>query len=157
MSNLIEESNVTPVTLSLLLEAAVIEHALEDDEGIYVTEGFPFWIRVLKSSGYIGFTTYISFRQSSTRLDRLELANRFNKRNYFLTSFVDGEKLIIDHVICFKSGLLRETFIRGSRQYANEISTSLSEIDPDYEVLIPLGATEPDVVANEDSNKPEIE
>ena len=38
MSNFIDESNVTPITLSLELEAAVIEHKLEDDEGIYVTE-----------------------------------------------------------------------------------------------------------------------
>ena len=141
MNRLIEELNVNPVTLSLELEAAVIEHKFDDDGEIYVTEGFPFWIKILKSSGYVGFTTYIMFRQSSTLLERLELSNRFNKRNYFTTSFVDGEKLIIDHVLCFKSGLLSETFIRGSRQYANAISTSLSEIDSDNKVLLPLGAT----------------
>ena len=156
MSNLIEESNVTPVTLSLELEAAVLEHKLEDDEGIYVTESgfFPCWIRVLKNSGYVGFTTYILFRQSSTRSDRLELANRFNKRNYMTTNHVDGNKLIIDHVLCYKSGILKETFIRGLRQYSSAICNSISEIDPEYKVLMPLGASKPDDITNDEADKP---
>ena len=64
MSNLIEEKDITAVTLSLELEVAVIEHKLEDDQAIYVTENgfFPCWIRVLKNSGYVGFSTYILFR-----------------------------------------------------------------------------------------------
>jgi len=156
MNNFIEESNVTPVTLSLELEAAVIEHKLEQDEDIYVTESgfFPCWIRILKSSGYIGFTTYILFRQSSTRLDRLELANRLNKRNYMTTNHVDGNKLIIDHVLCYKSGILKETFIRGLRQYSSAICNSISEIDTDYKVLMPLGANEPEDATNDETDKP---
>lgn len=159
MSNLIEEKDVTPVTLSLELETAVLEHKLEEDEAIYVTESgfFPCWIRVLKSSGYVGFTTYILFRQSSTRLDRLELANRFNKRNYMTTNHVDGDKLKIDHVLCYKSGILKETFIRGLRQYSSAICNSISEIDPDYIVLLPLGETESDETTNEQANKPEVQ
>ena len=156
MSILIEEKDVTPVTLSLELEAAVLEHKLEDDEGIYVTESgfFPCWIRVLKNSGYVGFTTYILFRQSSTRSDRLELANRFNKRNYMTTNHVDGDKLIIDHVLCYKSGILKETFIRGLRQYSSAICNSISEIDPEYKVLMPLGASEPDDITKDEADKP---
>ena len=146
MSNLIEESNVTPVTLSLELETAVIEHKLEDDEGIYVTEDgfFPFWIRVLNSSGFVGFTTYIVFRKSTTRLERLELANSFNKRNYLTSSFVNDEKLTIDHVLNFRNGLLKETFIRGCRQYSSAIESSIKKIDPTFKVLVPLGETEID-------------
>ena len=159
MSNLIEEKDVTSVTLSLELEAAVLEHALEQDEGIYVTESgfFPCWIRVLKNSGYVGFTTHIMFRQLSTRLDRLELANRFNKRNYMTTNHVDNDKLIIDHVLCYKSGILKETFIRGLRQYSSAICNSISEIDPDYIVLLPLGETESDETTNEQADKPGVE
>ena len=146
MSNFIEEINVTPVILSLELEAAVIEHRLEDDEGIYVTEDgfFPFWIRVLKNSGFVGFTTYIVFRNSSTRLDRLELANSFNKRNYMTSSYVSNDQLIIDHVLCFRSGLLKETFIRGCRQYSSAIISSIKQIDPETKILVPLGEAEPE-------------
>ena len=159
MNNLIEESNVTPVTLSLELEAAVLEHKLEDDEGIYVTESgfFPCWIRILKNSGYVSFTTYILFRESSTRMDRLELANRFNKINYITTNYVDGDKLTIDHVLCFRSGILKETFIRGLRQYSSAICNSITEIDPNYKVLLPLGTTEPEDATNDEADKPEVE
>ena len=151
MSNFIAEKDVTAVTLSLELEAAVIEHKLEEDEAIYVTESgfFPCWIRVLKNSGYVGFTTYIMFRHSSTRLERLELANRFNKRNYMTTSHVDGDKLIIDHVLCYRSGILKETFVRGCRQYCSAIGHSINEIDPDYRVLLPLGETQQEEAENE--------
>lgn len=38
MSNFIEVKDVTAVTLSLELKTAVIEHRLEKDESIYVTE-----------------------------------------------------------------------------------------------------------------------
>lgn len=159
MSNLIEEKDVTSVTLSLELEVAVLEHKLEQDEAIYVTESgfFPCWIRVLKSSGYVGFTTYIMFRDSSTCLQRLELANRFNKRSYITTNHVDDDKLIIDHVLCYRSGILKETFIRGLRQYSSAICNAISEIDPDYKVLLPLGETESDETTNEQADKPEVE
>ena len=159
MSNLIEEKDVTPVTLSLELEAAVLEHKLEDDEGIYVTESgfFPCWIRILKNSGYVGFTTYIMFRNSSTRLERLELANRFNKRNYMTTNYVDSDKLIIDHVLCYRSGILKETFIRGLRQYSSAICNAISDIDPDYKVLMPLGENESDHATNKEAGKPQVE
>ena len=156
MSNLIEEKDVTSVTLSLELEAAVLEHKLDEDGEIYVTESefFPCWIKILKNSWYVGFTTYILFRKSSTRLDRLELANHFNKRNYMTTNHVDADKLIIDHVLCYRSGILKETFIRGLRQYSSAICNSISEIDPDYKVLMPLGATEPEDATNDEADKP---
>jgi hypothetical protein len=151
MSNLIEEKDVTSVTLSLELEVAVLEHVLEEDEGIYFTEKgfFPCWIRVLEDSKYIGFTTYIMFRDSSTRLDRLELANRFNKRNYMTTNYVNGDRLTIDHVLCYRSGILKETFIRGLRQYSNAICNSISDIDPEYKILMLLGEPQREGADNE--------
>ena len=159
MSILIAEKDVTPVTLSLELEAAVIEHRLEQDEDIYVTEGgfFPCWIKVIKTSGYVGFTTYIIFRKTCSYLDRLELANHFNRRNYITTSHVDDDKLIIDHVLCYRSGILKETFIRGMRQYSSAICNAISEIDPNYKVLIPLGETESGDVSHDQAGKPEFE
>ena len=144
MTVLLEEENVTAVKLSLELERAVIQHELQEDGGLYITEDswFPCWVRILKNSGFVGFTTYITFRKSSTHLQRLELANLFNKKNYLTTAFVDGEKLIIDHVLGYRGGMLTETFIRGCRQYSASIGRSLSDFDPDYQVLLPLGETE---------------
>ena len=151
MTVLIEEASVTAVNLSLYLEEAVIQHELQEDEGIYVTEDrfFPCWIRVLKKSGFIGFSTYAVFRNSSARIERLEFANQINSKNFMTTAYVDSEKLIMDHVLNYRDGMLKETFIRGCRQYSGSIEKSISEPDPDYKVLRRLNETEPEDVENE--------
>ena len=152
MSNLIEEKDVTPVNLSLYLERAVIEHKLQDDHGIYVTEDgwFPFWIRVLEKRGFVGLTTYILFRNSSTHLQRLKLANKFNRRNWMGTAYLgDDNKLKIDHSLSFRDGMLTETFVRACRQYSGAIRESIPAFDPDYEMLLPLGETESEDAENE--------
>lgn len=144
MNDLIEESDINAVNLSLYLERAVIDHKLEDDEGIYVNETswFPFWIRILKKPGLIGFVTYINFRKSSKRLQRLELANEFNRETYMSTAFVEGDVLKMTHVINYRNGLLTETLIRSCRQYSGGISLAIDEFDPDYKILMRLTETE---------------
>ena len=54
MSDLIEDKDVTNVTLAVELERAVIEYTLDEDNSIYVTEDgwFPFWVSVC---GYLAF------------------------------------------------------------------------------------------------------
>lgn len=150
MSNLIEEKDITPVNLSLNLECAVIEHELQDDGGIYVTEDgwFPFWIRILAKKGFVGMTTYIHFRNSSTHLQRLALANQFNNKNWMGTAYVDDDRLRFDHSLSCRDGMLTENFIRSCRQYSRDIRESLTAFDPDYKVLLPLGETESDDATN---------
>ena len=92
----------------------------------------------------MGFTTYVVFRKSSTRLERLELANSFNRRNYMTSSFVNDDKITIDHVLNFRNGLLKESFIRGCRQYSSTVESSIKQLDPHYNLLIPLGEVESD-------------
>ena len=77
MINLIEENDVTYVTLSLELErASIMYETHEEGQSLYVTEdNFPFWIRIRKNSGLIGLGTYIKFRSSTTELQKLTLAN----------------------------------------------------------------------------------
>ena len=55
MRTLIEEKDVTAVNLAVELEQAVIQHVLQEDESIYVTEDgwFPFWVRVQGNNGYV--------------------------------------------------------------------------------------------------------
>ena len=149
MNELIEESDVTAVTLSLHLERAVVNHELQEDEGIYVTEDnwFPFWIRILKQPGLIGFVTYINFRKSSTRLQRLELANAFSCETYMSTAFVENDVLKMTHAISYRNGLLTETLIRACRQYSGGICLAIDEFDPEYKILMRL--TEPQSVEKE--------
>ena len=144
MSDFIEESNVSAITLSLYLERAVVKHELQEDEGIYVVEEnwFPFWIRILKKPCLIGFITYINFRKSSTRLQRLELANQFNCESYMSTAFVNNDVLKMTHTISYRDGLLNETLIRVCRKFCGDIGFAIAEFDPEYKILMRLTETQ---------------
>lgn len=151
MSDFIEEADVNSVTLSLHLERAVVQHKLQDNADIYVTEDdwFPFWISILKKPGFVGFVTYINFRKSSSRLQRLELANEFNRETYMSAAFVEDDVLKITHVISYRDGLLTETLIRACRQFSGGIGLAIDEFDPDYKILMRLMETEPESESTE--------
>lgn len=151
MNQLIEEANINVVNVSLELERAVIDHTLQDDEKLYVTEDgyFPFWIHILKKQRYIGFATYVMFRESTTALQRLELANQFNKDTYLSSAHVDEDMLKINHVLTYRNGILTETLIRGCRQFSASIELFITESDPDYQVLMRLSESSSSETSNE--------
>ena len=140
MINLIEENDVTYVTLSLELErASIMYETHEEGQSLYVTEdNFPFWIRIRRNSGLIGLGTYIKFRSSATELQKLTLANQFNRCAFGITAYKDGDELKIDHIINFRNGVLRENFIRVSRNFSAVITKSIRDHDPNFELLMPL-------------------
>ena len=141
MINLIEENDVTYVTLSLELErASIMYETREEGQSLYVTEDnfFPFWIRIRKNSGLIGLGTYLKFRSSATELQKLTLANEFNRCAFGITAYKDGDQLKIDHVLNYRSGILRESFIKVSRNFSSVITKSICDHDPSYDLLMPL-------------------
>ena len=146
MSTLIEEKDVSAVNLAVELERAVIQHVLQDDESIYVTEDgwFPFWIRVQENNGYLTFKTYTRFKRAASHLQRLELCNEFNASNYVVTSYVQGDTLYFDCIVNFRDGVLRETFIRTCRQFSKNIEKGLSQVNVDDTFVLRPGKTEPE-------------
>lgn len=139
MINFIEAVDVTAVTLSIELEKAVLAHELKPDGSLYVNEdGFPFWLRILQKYSYLGFCTYIRFRESSTLLEKLTLANKFNKSLFMVTAYISDDELRIEHTLNFRDGLLKETFIRCSRNFAQVIERGILDFDPDYKLLMRL-------------------
>ena len=58
----IAEEDVTISRLSSVLDAAFIDHEIDDDGHIYVTDGieFPLWIEVLKNRKLVNLFTYWS-------------------------------------------------------------------------------------------------
>jgi hypothetical protein len=146
VTQLIEEKDVTPVNLALELERAVIEHALDDDHSIYVNEDswFPFWIRIHQGFGYVSFKTHTNFKKSTNRLQRLDICNTLNKSRFMLTCYESRGRLCFDHVLSIRGGLLRETFIRGCRQFVKSIETGMAETDPDNVFVLRPGVTEPE-------------
>ena len=144
MSMLIEELEVTAVNLSVELERAVIQHVLGEDEGIYVTEDglFPFWISINKGSGFVSFKTHTFFKKSCSHLQKLELCNEINMKNFMTTAYVKDDRLWLDYVLIYRDGLLRETFVRGCRQFARNVEKGLEQVDPENNFILPPGKTE---------------
>ena len=151
MSIVIEESDVSAISIALELERAVISHTLNDDERIYVTEDdwYPFWINLHKKAGLILFTTYTYFKKAATTAQRMEVCNELNKRSYMLTAYFLDHRLCIDYALSYRDGLLRETLIRSCRLYVKNIGNGLGEIDPDCSLVLRPGQIEPN---DEDTN-----
>lgn len=146
MSILIEEQDVTAVNLAVELERAVIEHILDEDKSIYITEDgwFPFWIRVIQRSGYVSFKTHTNFKRATSHLKRLEICNELNKSKYMLTCYEADDRLCIDYVLNYRNGLLRETFVRSCRQFSKNIESGFNEVDADNNFVLLPGRTEPE-------------
>ena len=140
MINLIDEKDVSAATLSLELEKATIQYNTHQDNSLYVVEDgwFPFWISVLPKSGLVVLSTHVELRESASELERLLLANAMNRSAYGITAYVSGDQLMIEHILNFRDGLLRETFIRVSRNFSKVIEKVMKEHDADFQILIPL-------------------
>lgn len=146
MNNFIEEKDVTTINLAVDLERAVIEHSLDEDNSIYVSEDgwYPFWISVLESAGFVSLKTHCNFKKSTSHLQRLELCNELNKNNYLFTAYVMEDRLMFDYVLNFRDGLLRETFIRTCRQFSSRIERGLNKVDADNDFVLLPGTSEPE-------------
>ena len=146
MRDLIEEKDVNVVTLSLHLENAGVLHRLQEDGYIYVAEDgwFPFWIEVKEKPDFIRLATFINFRNSSTHLQRLEIANNFNSETYMGTSFIDNDDVLkISHMVSYQNGIFAETLISVLRQYSGGILIAINEFDPEHEILMQLSEMGP--------------
>ena len=144
MSTLIEESDVTAVKLAVELERAVIQHVLNEDQTIYVTEDglFPFWIHLHRESGLISFRTHTLFRSSVSQMKKLEICNELNINNYMVTAYIRNDRLCMDYVLNYRDGLLRETFVRCCRQFAKNVEGGLAQVDSENDFVLAPGETE---------------
>lgn len=142
--NFIEEADITSVSLSIELERAVVNHTMNPDGSLYVIDdsNLGFWCVIREPSSLINLTTYVNFRSSTTVLQRLTLANDINRTAYGVTSWNAEGQLRLEHVLSYRGGLLRETFVRGVRSFGAVITKALRQFDPDYEILVPVSETE---------------
>ncbi len=144
MSTLIEEADVTAVNLAVELERAVIQHVLQEDQAIYITEDgfFPFWINLHQESGLICFRTHTLFRSSVSQSQRLDICNELNMNNYMITAYIRNDRLCIDYVLNFRDGLLKETFVRCCRQFAKNVERGLAQVDSEKDFVLAPGDAE---------------
>jgi hypothetical protein len=59
-TNVVREDQITVSRVSALLDAAYIDHCIDDEGGIYVTDGvaFPVWVTVDAQSKLLMMVTY---------------------------------------------------------------------------------------------------
>ena len=58
------------------------------------------------------------------------------------TAYVKDDRLWLDYVLIYRDGLLRETFVRGCRQFARNVEKGLEHVDPENNFILPPGKTE---------------
>ena len=112
MINLIEEVDVTYVTLILELErATTLYERRGDGKSRYVTDGgwFPSW------------------RNSATRLQKLAVANDFNSYVFGTTAYTESNQLKICRTPYIRNGLMRDIFILVLRDFCEIIKKSIHD------------------------------
>lgn len=143
MSTLIEDKDVSLVTLSLELEQAAIAHSLQGETKIYVSSedvAFPFWLQLCEGPRLILFTTYAEFDGDVALAERHAFCNRVNGKLLLPAAHEHDGRLYADHAMSYRDGLLRSQFIRMCRFYAEGVESIVRTFDPDHAVLKPLGS-----------------
>ena len=59
-----------------------------------------------------------------------------------LTVSVRENKMVFDHALSFRDGLLRENLIRSMRMFSTNIIKGLSRFDPDHTIALLPGTEE---------------
>ena len=69
--------------------------------------------------------------------------------------YVKDDTLCLDYALMYWDGLLRETFVRGCRQFARSVEKSIAQADPPGGFILPPGETEANDAQGEDGNEGE--
>ena len=148
ISALIEENDVSLVTLSLALEQASIEFKTRENNRLYVTEDgyFPFWIEIAKGAHYVFLTSHLEFVEGLSEETKLEFCNQVNARLYIPSANVqvidrEGERICrmnTGYPIFYRDGLIPSQFIRLCRLFSEGMKQIVNELDAEHELLQPL-------------------
>lgn len=130
MSTFLEEKEVNLVALSLELEQAAIEHTVQDDKRIYVTESgmFPFWLRLYPDPHMLSFSTYLEFDAALAETERHAFCNRLNSKSLLPAIHAHNDRLYADYAMSYRDGLIRSQFIRICRTFANGVEHVKQEL-----------------------------
>jgi hypothetical protein len=93
--------------------------------------------------------THTRFKRAVGKLQRLELCNEINTKYFLLTASMDNQRLSIDHVLLYRDGLTRETFVRACRTFSQNIGRALSDLDPDDSVVLGPGEDEEENISGD--------
>lgn len=134
MNTLIDEKDISPARLSVLLEQAVIDHTVEADGSIRVHEygWFPYWVHHRPNLGTVILSTYTEFRDTATELDRLRVVNEATIRTMHLAVCLYKDRLRFDTGLSCRDAMVHEHFIRACREFPQSVEQGIEVVDAEY-------------------------
>jgi hypothetical protein len=119
--NTVPEGEVTLNRLSGVLEAAFLDHEVDDDGDLYVVEGaeFPFWIDIDLSRKLIRFSTFTEIDEEDRKADWLSRVNRMNQRLIVVRFCLDRYVIGADFSMSFAGGLSIRQFLKMARMFSS--------------------------------------
>ena len=130
--SIIPEDEVTISRLSGVLESAFMEHEIDDDGQIYVSDGteFPLWIDVLKDPELLNFFTYWSVEKQRDA-DWVARANELNS-HIMLPQFSYCRNSILGaYWMTYSGGLNVRQFVKMLRCFSSAFVAGLSSYRED--------------------------
>lgn len=128
-------ADVTPSTLTDILDKAALDWTLLPAGGVYVhSDRLPFWVDVHEPSRSLHFHSYWALRSDESEYAALTLANRCNARLALVQFYVtpDLGRLYGYYLMSISEGLFPRQFLRMARSFEEAFSLSVHEYDVDH-------------------------
>lgn len=131
-SELIPEKEITLVNLSLILEHACVEHEIQQEDRIYITEDgiFPLWIRIFESAHILALSTYIKPPEGKAEEELLKFCNGVNEQFLVPSAYFREGKIWCFMPIYLKDHLQKSHLLRLIRYFGDgcrKVKNSISE------------------------------
>ena len=123
----IPESEVTIARLSSVLESVFMEHEIDDDGQIYVTDGTecPLWIDVLEDHELLNFFTYWSVEKQPDA-DWVARANALNSQTVLPQFWYAGNCIGGAYWMTYTGGLNVRQFVKMLRNFSSAFVGGIS-------------------------------
>lgn len=136
-----KKQNIDVSKLSAWLADAVIEHRLEADDKIYVTDlPFKMWLKIDTARNCLVFFTYWTFLEGVSEIDAFRCVNALNSDLMMVQFSADDriDRLHGHYILALSDGLGRKQILRSARMFAEIFDTAVRHSEWSR-LLDPLG------------------
>jgi hypothetical protein len=117
--SVIPEAEVTISSLSGILEAAFIDHEIDESEDLFVTDGleYPLWLTIDAPLKFLYFYTYSEIDEEP-EADWLSRVNRMNESLIMTRFYRTDDAIWGDYSMSFEGGLNARQFVKILRRFS---------------------------------------
>ena len=122
----IPEREVTVEGLQRVLEAAYVDHELDEDGEIYVTDfDFPFWLQIMSRHRLIKLTTFYSV-DDQREVDWTARVNEFNARIEMAQFCYLHDAVCCSFWMSYDGGLHPQQFLKQMRRFTAAVLSAIT-------------------------------